>query len=342
MEFALLPTGIGSMPHLNAQEACNIILENFNKIPFWPQLPKLGFKENMYVQFAYDLPGILIDIENKKINADSEMKLPLEIDNFYKKLSADELTYNKEYFSGFYAMLENKAKLVEAKAVKGQITGPISLGLQILDNSSNKSIIYNELYREIIIKALNNKAKLQENILKTVNEQVIIFCDEPSLSMFGTPYLNLSKEEIATALTEVFKDVKCLKGIHCCGNTDWSLLLELPIDIISFDAYNYGERLALYAKELEKFIQRNGILAFGIAPSVEEKFRAENLDTLICKFDTLLKNFAKKGISEKELLEVSILTPSCGLATMCIESAEKALKMTKELAEKLRKRYGVE
>jgi methionine synthase II (cobalamin-independent) len=123
---------------------------------------------------------------------------------------------------------------------------------------------------------------------------------------------------------------------------DWSLLLEAPIDIISFDAYNYGERLALYPKELKNFIARGSALAFGIVPSIEDNFNAETLDTLISKFDNVLQYFVKKGFAERELLKNSLLTPSCGLATMCIESAEKALKMTKELSQKLRKRYGVE
>ncbi|MEW6069966.1 MAG: methionine synthase [Candidatus Thermoplasmatota archaeon] len=340
--FNLLPTGIGSLPYVNAQEACKHVLKNFAEIPFWPQLPKLGFCENMYVQFAYDLPGIVVDYDKKKIFADLEKKLGLEIDSFYRKISESALTYDKEYFAGFYAMQKKKELLKVAKALKGHITGPASLGLQITDSQSGKALLYNEFYRDIIIKALNEKAKLQERLLGALNKNVIIFCDEPSLCMFGTPYLSLSREEIVNALADVFKGVNCLKGVHCCGNTDWSLLLKLPIDIISFDAYNYGERLALYSKELKEFIARGGVLAIGIVPSVEENFNRESLETLALKFESLLKIFVRKGLYQKEVLSFSLLTPSCGLAGMSTKSAEKALKMTKELSRILRKRYALE
>lgn len=339
MEFALLPTGIGSMPHSNAQEACNVILENFNKIPFWPQLPKLGFKENMYVQFAYDLPGVALDTEHKKVYLDTSNTA--EIEKFCEKLvehQSDKFAYEKEYFAGFYTMLKNKAKLKNVNMLKGQLAGPISLGMQITDET-RRSILYNEFFRDILIKSLKLKAEWQESALRDICRNTIIFFDEPSLSLFGTPYLSLNKEEIMGALSEVCSGLKGLKGIHCCGNTDWAMILDLPIDIISFDAYSYGDRLALYPEKIKNFIVLGGALAWGIVPSVEEKFRAENLDMLIYKFDTLLKNFAKKGISEKELLKASLLTPSCGLAGMSIESAEKALKTTKELSDRLRKRY---
>lgn len=342
MKFALLPTGIGSMPHSNAQDACNIIMGNFNKIPFWPQLPKLGFNENMYVQFAYDLPGVVLDTERKKVYLDTSKTA--EIEKFCEKLveyQSDKFAYKNEYFAGFYTMLKNKAKFKNVNMLKGQLAGPISLGMQITDETQ-KAILYNEFYRDILIKSLKLKAEWQESALRDICRNTIIFFDEPSLSIFGTPYLSLGREEITSALSEVCSGLKGLKGIHCCGNTDWTLILDLPIDIISFDAYNYGDRIALYPEKIKNFITQGGALAWGIVPSVEENFRAENLDTLSQKFEALLKNLAKKGISEKELLEASLLTPSCGLATMGVESAEKALRTTKELSDRLRERYKLE
>lgn len=337
-EFNLLPTGIGSLPHLNADKACELVLENFTELPFWPQLPKLGFRESMYVQFAYDLPCVSIDTEAKKLRVDLESRAH-ELESFYEEPSLKN--YDREHFAGFNAMLDKfKSLKTKPKFIKGQLTGPISLGLQLVD-SSGKSILYNKLYFELLVKALNLKAKFQEQKLSIVAKEVIIFFDEPSLSMFGTPYLNLSREEIISALTEVCQGVKCLKGVHCCGNTDWSLILELPIDIISFDAYNYAERLALYSRGIKNFLARGGCLAFGIVPSVEDNFRTESLDSLVSRFEHVLHYFIKKDISEKELLRSSLITPSCGLGTMSAKSAAEALKMTKELAELLRKRYGL-
>jgi hypothetical protein len=340
-EFALLPTGIGSLPYLEPGKACRTVLDNFGDVPFWPQLPKRGFQENMYAQFAYDLPGVRIDFEGKKIVADSEKELPTEIDGFFEKVADNKLAYDRKYFSGLYSMLESGERLAGAKVVKGHVTGPISLGLQIMDNSSEKPIIYDELYRDVIVKALNCKVGIQADMLKRLNEQVLIFCDEPSLSLYGTPYLNLSREEIVAALTEVYKNVDCMKGIHCCGNPDWSMVLELPVDVVSFDAYSYSERLILYSKELKEFIADGKSIALGIVPSVEDDFLLEDLNGIIKKFEDMLKEFNRKGIPEKDVLRNGLITSSCGLTGMGMEHIEKNIALTRELSEVLRERYGL-
>jgi hypothetical protein len=174
-----------------------------------------------------------------------------------------------------------------------------------------------------------------------VNDQVLIICDEPSLSLYGTPFLNLSREEIVAALTEVFKGVDCIKGIHCCGNPDWSMVLELPVDLVSFDAYSYSERLILYSKELKDFVAGGNALAFGIVPSIEDDFRQEDLNGLVHMFDLMLKKFGAKGIPEKDILKNSLITSSCGLAPLGMELIEKNIALTRELSEALRERYGL-
>ncbi len=77
-------------------------------------------------------------------------------------------------------------------------------------------------------------------------------------------------------LDEVFTAIhaeEALAGVHCCGNTDWSVLLATQVDILNLDAYNYLEYLALFPMELREFLDRGGVVAWGIVPNNDEIFK---------------------------------------------------------------------
>jgi hypothetical protein len=97
----------------------------------------------------------------------------------------------------------------------------------------------------------------------------MIFFDEPSLSAFGSAFSGLNREDVVRSLNECFAAVKGLKGTHCCGNTDWNVLLSTHLDILSFDVYNYLETLSLYPKDLRAFLERGSTLAWGIVLTSE-------------------------------------------------------------------------
>jgi hypothetical protein len=136
----------------------------------------------------------------------------------------------------------------------------------------------------------------------------IILFDEPSLSSFGSAFSGLNREDVVRSLNECFDAVKGLKGTHCCGNTDWSVLLSTHLDILSFDAYDYLETLSLYPKDLKAFLQRGGILAWGIVPTSEAVLK-EDAQSLVKRFKEGLERLSKKGI-DQTLLQRAILTPS--------------------------------
>ena len=164
----------------------------------------------------------------------------------------------------------------------------------------------------------------------------MIFFDEPSLSSFGSAFSGLNREEVILSLNECFDAVNGLTGVHCCGNTDWSLLLSTDLDILSFDAYGYLETLALYPKELRKFLERGGLLAWGIVPTSEE---IEKVDprSLVERFRAGVDSLSKKGI-DPTLLQRAIITPSCGTASLPIPLAERVCRVTAEVSKRLRER----
>ena len=60
-------TGLGSTPHTDSAAAVDFLLETFPDVPFWPQLPRRTFHENMYVQFDQYLPGIRMEDGKERV-----------------------------------------------------------------------------------------------------------------------------------------------------------------------------------------------------------------------------------------------------------------------------------
>jgi len=191
-----LTTGIGSLPYLDADKSVKKIRENFN-IPFWPQLPKRSFKEDIYSQFSQGLPGVIIDDKRKKVHVDSSKDLSEELAKIYEAhVSGDynSLGITEEFSRGFYAFLKAAARC-KSEHVKGHITGPVSFGLGVTDERG-RSIIYNDELKEAFVKLLEIKALWQIDKLKDTAKKVIIFIDEPYLTSFGSSFVNIKREDV--------------------------------------------------------------------------------------------------------------------------------------------------
>ncbi len=337
-EFGCLPIAIGSMPHTDPSEACLQVSHYLKDIPAWPQLPKRSFLENMYVQYSEGFPGVVIEENKIFIDRSQDLDKPLEklyaayLDNDFNKYSI-----SAEYAAGLHSFLSltNLSPL----AVKGQITGPVTWGLTVTDDS-RRAIIYDEVLGDAVAKLLRLRVSWQEKALSQISKNTIIFIDEPYMAAFGSVGVSLSKERIISLLEEVFSGINGLKGVHCCGNTDWSVLLETSTDIVSFDAYNYAQSLSLYPAEVKRFLDRKGTIAWGIVPNNEESLAKETVASLKDRLEEAMAPFTRKGIRFKQLIEQGLLTPSCGLGAIATdEAAARVLELLADLSAKIRKRY---
>lgn len=339
VEFNCLSTMIGSMPHTDPKAACAQITRYLKDIPAWPQLPRRSFLENMYVQYSPGLPGAVV--ENEKIFVDRSQNNDSAIEKLYAAYvdnDIDKFPVEPSYAAGLYAFLE--LPNLNPLAVKGQVTGPVSFGLTVCDNNK-RPILYDDVFSDLAAKLLRLKAAWQEKRLREVCPKTIIFVDEPYMSSFGSAYVSLSKEKATTLIEEVLGGIGGLKGIHCCGNTDWPVLLGTSTDIISFDAYNYAESLTLYPVEVKKFLDRGSAIAWGIVPNNAEALAKESVASLQDRLEEAMAPFTRRGIPFRQLLRQGLLTPSCGIATLGTEEvAAHALELLAELSKKIRKRYG--
>jgi len=315
-----------------------LLLRYLQAIPCWPQLPKRSYRENMYVQYAEGFPGINISVEEERISVDRSQDLDPALEQLYRDyIDKDARRYaiSPDYAAGLHVFLNSR--IDTPLAVKGQVTGPISWGLSVTDGTYY--VIYDETLAEALARHLRLKASWQEKALGQKSSSTIIFVDEPYLSSLGSPFVSLPTERVVALLKETLGGITGLRGLHCCGSADWSMALSLPIDILSFDAYNYPDTLSTYPAEVKSFLERGGTIAWGIIPNDEESVAKETTASLNDRLEEAIAPFTRDGIRFGQLIEQGLLTPSCGLASLSLEAAEAALELLAELSAQLRKRY---
>ncbi len=313
-------------------------------VPAWPQLPRRSFLESMYVQYSRALPALVLDEVNEKVFFDTGGDLDLE--RFYEAYLAEDLAafaLEPAYAAGFDPMLA-ALRNSPGEWVKGHVSGPISLGLIVTDRALRASL-YDETLADVILKNAAMAARWQVRALRQVRPQVIMFVDEPYLASFGSAFISLSREEVVARLDEVFIAIHAedgLAGVHCCGNTDWGVLLATTVDILNLDAYGYLANLALYPAELRAFLDRGGVVAWGIVPNNEEIFKVTPGDLarrLWQGFDLIEEKARRRGVEirPEELAACSLVTPSCGLGSTRVEVAGQVLETLSELGKELRR-----
>lgn len=187
------------------------------------------------------------------------------------------------------------------------------------------------------------KAQFQARKMAEIKTPSLVFFDEPGLSGFGTSaFITISKEDIITSLEEVFAAVKAenaLTGVHVCANTEWSLLFDAGVDVVSYDAYSYFDRLVLYVDQIKAFFARGGILATGIVPTAVEHIETATVNSLVDMWFEQTAEFEAIGIPQQTVFNQSFITPSCGTGTVAREQAVKVLELTRDVSAKIRERF---
>jgi hypothetical protein len=337
-DFNFLTTHVGSVPYLTVDDLTQK-LTGLLDVPAWPQLPRRSFRENMYVQYSPTLPAICEDAGREKIYFDPKAGFVDTFEAFYTPVLADDLeafALRPHHASGFFAMLETLRKTGGTWA-KGQVTGPISFGLTVTDKDLRASL-YIEMLDDVIVKNMALNARWQIRQLKTVRPNVIIFLDEPYLAAFGSAFISLSREQVMAYLDEVFDAIHAegaVAGVHCCANTDWSVLLGTKVDILNLDAYGFIENLALYPVELREFLDRGGSICWGIIPNtgqILDETPQGLADRLRNGILMLGEKAAARGvpIRAEEFADRSLIAPACGLGSTSVEVADRVFEVLAE------------
>jgi hypothetical protein len=334
----LLTTAMAVMPHKNVDRALAFALSM--DIPFWPQLPHISYHEDMYVQAAEHFPGIILDMEKRVLRFSMEKFI-----NEFEETMAhfDEPEYfdiSKAYSVVYHKFIE--LNLSDRLAIRGQLEGPVSFGLNILDQD-DRPILFEDSIRPFMLEFMAKRINVQLKRLQKMNPNAFMFVDEPGLQFLFSALSGYDSMRAKEDLEHFFSMVQKPRGIHLCGNPDWDFLLNLDLDILSLDIYQNGEVFSSYFRSIKQFLDRGGIISWGIVPTNFEPFGSEDIDSLEARLSALWNFLDDKGIDKSFLISRSLLSP----ATCCLvnpdgeRTVEKAFKVVQELSHRLRNTYGL-
>jgi len=345
------PVLIGSLPHLEHSAAVKLIFDHTPQIPIWPQLPHYR-NEGMMLQFLPGLPGIT-QIEDRVFIDSSGADFETEFLAFFEDylgvvegavdLEDSRFVMTPDDAPGFELFLEEaRQRQADLIGLKGQITGPITFCTGLADQQG-RALFYDEQLRDAAVKLIAMRARYQTRMMARIKERPLLFFDEPGLAGFGSSaFITITPGDINTCLSEVYEGVReegGLTGVHVCANTEWPVIFDTGVDVVSFDAYSFFDKLTLFSDHLVAFFNRGGILASGIVPTTAELIERETTENLVDRWIGQLEELEELGVPKEQVVKQTLITPSCGTGTVTEKQASRVLEMTRDVSALIRERF---
>ncbi len=344
------PLFIGSLPMADHIAALREVLQRTPETPHWVQLP-LHPEEGFLVQFCRGLPGLrdgwvpLVHTGSAGFEADvlAFYEEFMEVTEGRAPLRGSRFSIGPEEAPGLHLLVE-ALKGRETFVVKGQISGPLSVLLGIRDEDG-RSAYYDERIRDVTVKLLSLKAKWQALYLgEEGRRRALVFVDEPAMGALGSSvYIGVDPGEALAGLDEVLRSIReagACSGVHVCSNADWGAILRQSLDVVSFDAFSYFERLALFSREVSTFLEGGGVIAWGIVPTATEALEKWDAPKLASLWMDQAGTLSKGGIEVERIFRQAFITPSCGLGGLEPQWATKAMDLTVEVSRLLRGEFA--
>ena len=334
------PFSLGATPFSDSAQAWRVLNQRFTRLVGWPQLMRRSRLEGLYVQFSERFPGLVshgdilwVDPRHSFEHDLGALYLAyLEGDTEHGRLDASHAQALADLLEGRVVLPENTSVLV------GRLTGPISWGVSVVDRT-RRPLLHDQVLADAVAKHLYLKASWQDEQLRRLAPQTIMMIEEPYMASFGSMHVGVGREQVIELLGQVFRGVQGLTGVHCCGNTDWSVILATRVDVISLDAYDYGQSLMPHAEALDAFLQRGGIVGWGIVPASAVAM-TETAESLADRLGAIIGRLVERSVDAERLTQQALVSPSCGLGTLAPTVAETVYDLTADISKEMLKRYG--
>jgi hypothetical protein len=315
--------------------ACDDVLAIFPDFPYIPTLPDRSQLEGIVFNDSEQLPGRLIREDRLLFDSAKDQTAAMEkiYLDFVEKKYAD-YGLHREYASAFIEMMSRD--LSGSGILKCQVTGPVTFGMQVVD-AGKRPIYYDSQLADVLSKMIALKACWceQEMRHRTGVKETLVVLNEPYFASLGSSVVPVDRDSVRAGWADIASLVDGGLGVHCCSNTDWEFVISLNPSVISLDAYATAKEFLLYADTVVSYMERGGVVAWGIVPADARLFGAETTDSLFEKYLAIRSQLCTR-MPEKLFDSRSLITPSCGIRFADREGSLAIMGAAAEISRRIR------
>ena len=330
-----LATGVGALPHMDPKQACDDVLSIFPDFPYIPTLPDRSQLEGIVFNDSEQLPGRLIREDRLLFDSTRDQTAAMEkvYMDFVEGNFAD-YGLHREYASAFVEMMSRK--IAKRSVLKCQVTGPVTFGMQVVD-ANKRPIYYDAQLADVLSKMIALKARWCEQTMRerTGVTETLVVLNEPYLASLGSSVVPVNRETVRAGWEDISSLVEGGLGIHCCSNTDWEFVIGLSPSVISLDAYATAKEFLLYADSIVPYMEKGGVVAWGIVPAEYRIFATESVDSLYSKYLAIRSQLCSR-MPEKLFDAQSLVTPSCGIRFADRDGSLVIMEAAAEISRRIR------
>ena len=312
-----MATGVGSLPHVDAAAAVDLVLKRHGELPAAPQLPNRSPAEFMLAQAVEGIRGVEATAGGVRFD-------PALVD--------PEAEVETDFSSDAWATLSVFFDAVRERRnpIKLQVCGPVSLGFALVDAGMSRTLAGQLASRAVIDRITALLAEVRHRVPRA---PLVLVLDEPSLTAWyggGFPWgADDTVDLLSGALAAAAHGA--VTGVHCCGATEWRLALAAGPQILSVPV---GSGLTEDPVALGSFVEAGGWVAWGTVPTDGPVSRQP--ERYLHRLREEWHELARGGVDADLLRSRALVTPACGLTGHTEAQGDEILSMAAQIGSALR------
>lgn len=310
-------TGVGSLPHRDADEAAEFSLRCAPDLPFVPTVPRRSPAEGMIAQALVGLNGVsvgpceAIAVDVARLDPNAPVATDLDHDAF----------------GGFRAFLT--AARGRRGPIKWQFTGPITLGLTLVNAGVEPQLAFEVAGTAVRSHVRALRALIAEELPGCPQ---LVVLDEPMAEELSSRNFPLGTDEAIDLLSGALAPLETVgadapaTGVHCCAAPDWSALIAAGPTVLSIPTRPFVVSIAGY---ISRFLRAGGWVIWGAIPTDGPLIDTPRL--LWSHLNVVHEGLVQRGVDRQQMLTQAMYSPACGLALHSEVVAERVFALLAEL-----------